>query len=158
MKKTKTSAIVKHEHYLSVVILSMLFIFSIETAEAGGTAIEGYDPVAYYTMMKAEKGSESINHRWLGQTWHFVNEEHKALFVSDPLGYVPNYGGYCSYDKESYSEGRSHRHKIDPTAWRIVEDRLYFFYAEEDANHMVTNNEWLKTKESWGKVNAGLSQ
>lgn len=161
MNKLRTSETVNHKYYVTVellVVLSMLFIYSIETARAGGTAIEGYDPVAYYTMMEAVKGSESISQKWLGETWVFANEENKALFVGDPLRYVPNYGGYCSYDKESYAEGKGHRHKIDPTAWRIVEDRLYFFYAEKNAGHMVSNDEWEQVKETWGKVKAGLSQ
>ena len=104
------------------------------------------------------KGSESISHKWLGENWYFVNEEHKALFKGDPLRYVPNYGGYCSYDKESYNEGKDHRHKIDPTAWRIVEDRVYFFFAERNANHMVSSEKWERNKETWRKVKAGLSQ
>jgi hypothetical protein len=105
-------------------------------------AIDGYDPVAYFTMQEAKKGKESIEHKWLGEKWRFVNEDHKAQFVADPIKFMPNYGGYCSYDPVS----AGHDHLVDPTAWRIVDDALYLFYSEESADHAMPEDEWAKVK------------
>ena len=110
-------------------------------------AIKGYDPVAYFTMIEAVEGSGEISHVALDYKWQFVNEEHKSMFMADPMRYMPNYGGYCSYDPVH----RGHDHDVDPTAWRIVENKLYLFYSETTAAHAIPRDEWQKVK-------AGLSQ
>ena len=126
---------------------SLLIAASLQSVVAGEIAIEGYDPVAYFEMQKPAKGSESITHEWLGKQWFFASNKHKELFVADPMTYMPNYGGYCSYDPVSAGHG----HEIDPTAWRIVDNELYLFYSEKDANHAMPTD-------AWDKVKAGLSQ
>ena len=105
-------------------------------------AIDGYDPVAYFTMQEAKKGKESIKYKWLGENWRFANEDHKEQFVADPMKFMPNYGGYCSYDPVS----AGHDHLVDPTAWRIVDDALYLFFSEETADHAMPQDEWAKVK------------
>lgn len=128
-------------------IMSLLISASIQSAVAGELAIEGYDPVAYFEMNKPVKGSKSITHEWLGKQWFFASNEHKELFIADPITYMPNYGGYCSYDPVS----RGHDHEIDPTAWRIVDNELYLFFSETEASHAMPT-------EKWEKVKAGLNQ
>ena len=133
-------------------VLVFSLLFQVGLAQAGNksdeaVAIDGYDPVAYFTMTEAARGSESINHVWLDETWLFVNEEHKTLFAANPMRYMPNYGGYCSYD--AYELG--HGHGVDPTAWRIVDGKLYLFRSEATAAHAIPTVEWEKVK-------AGLAQ
>lgn len=123
---------------------------NIGIAAAEKTAIGGYDPVAYFEMLEAVKGVETISYEFLNENWLFVNEEHKALFSADPMRYMPTFGGYCSYD-ESVSEFRRHKHRVNPTAWRIVDDKLYLFSSEKTADHAVPT-------EKWNKVKAGLNQ
>lgn len=110
-------------------------------------AIEGYDPVAYFTELKAVKGFDEISHEWLGDKWLFSSEKNKQLFVMDAMAYMPNYGGYCSYDP--VTEG--HDHDVDPRVWRIVNDKLYLFYSEQTAGQKMHADEWKKVK-------AGLAQ
>jgi YHS domain-containing protein len=143
--KSVTPGCCKYTVY--ALVLSLFIGAGVETAAAGGPAIEGYDPVAYFEMVKAVKGSESISHDWLGKKWLFVNEDHKSLFKADPMTYTPNYGGYCSYD----SMALGHGHDIDPTAWRIVDGDLYLFFSEETAEHDMPT-------EKWDKVKNGLNQ
>lgn len=134
----------------TVLVLGTTFIFLGAASAASGTddlAIEGYDPVAYFTMLQATRGSPEITHKWFGHQWQFSSEEHKALFVADAMRYMPNYGGYCSYDPLSLG----HDHVVDPTAWRIVDDKLYLFYSERTAGHAMPMDKWQKVK-------AGLSQ
>ena len=45
-----------------------------------GVAIKGYDPVAYFTMGRAVKGSEEFTHEWLETEWQFASAEHRDLF------------------------------------------------------------------------------
>ncbi len=132
---------------MTSLIMSLLIGAGIQSVAAGELAIEGYDPVAYFEMQKPVKGSESITHDWLGKQWLFANSEHKDLFMADPMSYMPNYGGYCSYDPVS----RGHDHEIDPTAWRIVDNKLYLYFSDKEANHAMPT-------EKWDKVKAGLSQ
>jgi YHS domain-containing protein len=143
-KLTKTSP---YKYSIYGLLMSLFIVAGIQNATADALAIEGYDPVAYFEMHKPVKGSEAITHAWLGKQWLFTSNKHRNLFVEDPMTYMPNYGGYCSYDPVS----AGHDHKIDPTAWRIVENELYLFYSERDANHAMPT-------EAWDKVKAGLSQ
>jgi hypothetical protein len=120
-------------------------------AQAGTTdthddnlAIEGYDPVAYFTMLQSVKGIDSISHEWLDRKWVFANQDHKQMFVGDPMRYLPNYGGFCSVD--SYSPGHNLVHDIDPETWRIVDDKLYLFYDEDTAVRNVPAKKWKKVK------------
>jgi YHS domain-containing protein len=41
-------------------------------------------PVAYFTMSKAVRGDKAITADHGGATYHFVSQDHKALFEADP--------------------------------------------------------------------------
>ena len=64
--------------------------------QLGGIAIQGYDPVAYFTDGQAVKGSDAFAYEWLGAIWHFASAEHRDLFAADPVRYAPQFGGYCA--------------------------------------------------------------
>jgi len=118
---------------------------------AGSMAIDGYDPVAYYTMGRAVRGSENFSYSWLGANWQFVNAEHQKLFAEDPLTYAPQYGGYCSDANLSHGE-------VNPMAFRIVNNRLYLFYREETADAWSNNKYAVGNAEAtWDRVKAGLA-
>jgi YHS domain-containing protein len=86
----------------------------------GGIAIQGYDPVAYFTDGQAIKGSVEFSYGWLGSTWQFANAEHRDRFAADPVKYAPQYGGYCA---SGMAIGQTS--SADPKAWRIVDGKLY---------------------------------
>ena len=132
---------------LTLVLFGNTALATTEYSEDGHLAIEGYDPVAYFTMLLSVRGQESISHEWLDKIWLFANQEHKRLFIADPMAYLPNYGGFCSID--SVIPEHNLAHDIDPETWRIVDDKLYLFYAEDMA---VQNLPALK----WKTVKAGL--
>lgn len=85
-----------------------------------GVAIQGYDPVAYFTESKAVQGSDTFSHQWLGATWLFASAAHRDLFTVDPVKYAPQYGGYCTSGIVS-----ANLHHADPKNWRIVDGKLY---------------------------------
>jgi YHS domain-containing protein len=92
-------------------------------------AIQGYDPVAYFTDGKAVEGKQGITFQWQDAEWHFTSEEHKTLFSENPEQYAPQYGGYCAY---GWTKG--YAAKIDPLAWSIVDNKLYLNYNADVQN------------------------
>ena len=70
-------------------------------------AIGGYDPVAYHVHQEPREGAAQITHEWNGATWHFVSEEHRALFAANPKKYAPQFGGYCAYAVSEHYTARS---------------------------------------------------
>ena len=93
--------------------------------DGSGVAINGYDPVAYFTQSKPVKGSASFTHHWMNSTWWFASAEDRDEFTRTPEKYVPQYGGYCAY---GVSQG--HAVNIDPEAWAVIEGKLYLNYSK----------------------------
>ena len=91
----------------------------------GGVAINGYDPVGYFTEGKAVKGSPEHVSDWSGAVVQFASAENKAMFDADPVKYAPKYGGYCAY-----AVSKGYTASTDPEAWSIHEDRLYLNYSK----------------------------
>ena len=87
--------------------------------DADGVAIEGYDPVAYFTDGKPVAGSASHTSLYGGAIYQFASAEHKQLFDAAPAKYAPQYGGYCGY-----AASIDRLSPIDPAFWQIVDGRL----------------------------------
>ena len=87
-------------------------------------AIQGYDPVAYFTEGKAVKGSDKFSIESEGAIYHFSSKENLKSFKSNPGKYTPQYGGFCAW---AVSQG--YTAAIDPDAWRIVDGKLYLNYS-----------------------------
>lgn len=83
-------------------------------------AIKGYDTVAYFTLGRATRGSESFAHRWHEMTWHFSSQAHRDLFAANPEQYAPQYDGFCAW---AMTESRLAI--TDPEVWKIVDGKLY---------------------------------
>lgn len=88
-----------------------------------GIAIKGADAVAYFTAGDYVPGSSEFTYDWGGATWQFASAENRDAFAADPDGYAPQYGGYCAW---AVSQG--YTAPIDPTAWKIVDGKLYLNY------------------------------
>ena len=106
-----------------------------------GLAIQGYDPVAYFTQDKAIEGKKSIAHTQNGVTYYFSSESNKKLFVANPAKYEPAYGGYCAY-----AMAFGDKVKIDPETYKVIDDKLYLFY----------NLNWNNTLKKWNKDEKSL--
>lgn len=122
---------------------------AVYTSTFSDLALGGYDPVAYFTLGKPTEGQRAFETEWNGATWRFVSAEHLAMFRADPAKYAPQYGGYCAW---AVSEG--YTASADPTAWRIVNGKLYVNY-----NHDI-QKQWeqdipgrvVKADTNWPKV------
>lgn len=104
------------------------------------TAVGGYDPVAYFTDSKPVPGSKDITLEHDGVTWRFASEANRALFKAEPAKYAPQFGGYCAW---AVSQG--YTAKGDPTAWSIVDSKLYLNYDKS------VRKTWLKNAQSFIK-------
>lgn len=101
-----------------------------------GIALQGYDPVAYFTSQTAQKGIDTITASHNGVEYHFVSEENKQLFLNNPSQYEPQFGGYCAYGMS-----KGYKAPIDPNAFTIVDGKLYLNY------NLSVRTEWAKEKE-----------
>ena len=107
-----------------------------------GVAIQGYDPVAYFTLNKAVKGNKKIAAFADGVTYYFSTAVNKDLFLKDYKKYEPQYGGWCAYAMGAANE----KVEIDPETFKIANGKLYLFY------HSWVNNTLTK----WNNDEAGL--
>ena len=119
---------------VAIALLVVMFSFSsVQTASADklyystlfGTAVEGYDVVAYFTEGKPVEGSKDHSVEWKGVDWYFASDAHKKMFEADPEKYAPQYGGYCAW---AVSQG--YTASTVPEAWKIVDDKLYLNYSK----------------------------
>jgi len=109
-----------------------------------GVAIDGYDPVAYFTASKAIEGKKEWTVKTDGVIYYFSNPQNAALFKADPAKYQPKYGGWCAYAMGASGE----KVEIDPGTFKIVDGKLYLFY----------NKYFNNTLKSWNKDEASLKQ
>ncbi len=96
-------------------------------------AIQGYDPVAYFTDGKPVKGQDALVADYLGAKWKFASQAHLDLFKASPEKYAPQYGGYCAYGVSQDSLV-----SIEPDKFRVIDGKLYLNY---DADVQA---KWLK--------------
>jgi YHS domain-containing protein len=98
---------------------------SLLNLDKTGVAIQGYDPVAFFTDNKPVMGKEEIPAKYHGATYYFASKEHRDLFKQDPAKYEPSFGGYCAY-----GVSRNKLVEIDVNAFQIVDGRLLLQYSK----------------------------
>ena len=111
-----------------------------------GVAIQGYDPVAFFTDNKPMKGKPEFPARHNGALYYFASKEHRELFKSDPAKYEPVFGGYCAY---GVSKGKLV--EIDVDAFQIVNGRLLLQYSKgvRDDFNKDTKGNLAKAEANW---------
>jgi len=97
-----------------------------ETPSERGVALRGYDPVAYFTLGRPEKGSDNFRFAFDDAIYHFMSAEHRAMFAAEPERYAPQYAGFCAAGLS-----RGEKHEPDPEAWVIVNGKLYVVALKE---------------------------
>ncbi len=107
-------------------------------------AIQGYDPVAYFTQKKAVKGKAAMASTYEGVTYYFSSQANKDIFVKNPASYEPQYGGWCAYAMGDNAE----KVEIDPNTFKILDGKLYLYY------NAFFNN----TLKSWNKDEVNLKK
>jgi hypothetical protein len=99
-----------------------------------GLAIEGFDPVAYFTDGEAVLGHEQFEASQAGAVWRFRNEGNRASFVAHPEIYGPQFGGYDPVDL-----ARGVTVAGNPRFWLVSGQRLYLFNREQSRDAFATD-------------------
>jgi YHS domain-containing protein len=112
-------------------------------------AINGFDPVAYFTESKPVAGTKENSFVWKGETWYFASTKNLETFKANPEKYVPQFGGYCAY---GVADG--HKAKTDPQAWTVLDGKLYLNY-NKDVQQLWKKDQKnfiIKANQNWPEV------
>jgi len=118
----------------------------------GGLALEGYDPVSYFSASGPKEGKKEFSISFHSVIYRFVNKENLEKFKKNPSGYEPAYGGWCAYAMGKSGE----KVEVDPETYKIIGGRLFLFYnaffnntlpkwnADEKLLHENADRNWAK--------------
>jgi YHS domain-containing protein len=114
--------------------------------DKAGVAIQGYDPVAFFTDGKPVKGDSKFPAKHKGAVYFFASKEHLDAFKKEPAKYEPSFGGYCAY-----GVSRGKLVEVDIEAFQIVDGRLILQYSKgvrDDFNKDSKGN-LTKADQNW---------
>ena len=97
--------------------------FAQNNVDSSGLALQGYDPVAYFTDRQPVRGKAEFTARHEGATYRFASAANRDAFAAAPAKYAPQYGGYCAFGLAS-----GYKAPIEPDAWTVVDGKLYLNY------------------------------
>ena len=106
--------------------------FAAALAQDKAPAIDGYDPVAYFTEQKPVQGKADISHVFDEKRYLFSSAKHRDLFAANPERYEPQFNGLCA---GNVSAGK--KVKAIPTIWRVVDGKLYLFAGPQQDDEAV---------------------
>jgi YHS domain-containing protein len=151
------------EKFLTIVLVTMLLmapasagsvVTAIVTDPLSGVAIEGYDPVTYFTEAEPQPGKPDFEYYWGGVPWYFVNAANRDVFISAPEVYAPQHGGHCemSLARGYLSDGK-------PRIYVITGRKLYLFYsaANRDAFMLVRQEALRDAATNWPQFSSKLA-
>ena len=120
-----------------------------------GVALQGHDPVAFFTTKGPVKGKAELSSEYKGARYLFRNAQNKAAFDKEPAKYEPQFGGFCAY-----GVGRGAVVPIRIEAWQIVDGRLLMqkdtsirdsFNEDPKGNLEKADARWPKLVDKKGK-------
>ena len=119
-----------------------------------GLAIDGYDPVSYFTLGTATEGRKDLSYDLHGAMYRFATAQNRQLFIANPARYLPQYGGWCAYAMGETGE----KVEIDPETYKIRNGKLYLFYHTWAVNTLPKWNKNeinlnIKADANWLKFN-----
>ena len=127
----------------------------IVTNRYSGVAIEGFDPVAYFTDAQAMRGLPDFEAAEAGAVWRFRNASNRDAFVAHPEIYGPQFGGYDPIDV-----ARGLAIAGNPRFFVVTGERLFLFSREESRNAFAANpGKFLKdARGRWPALEKTLAQ
>tara|TARA_R110002020_G_scaffold122787_1_gene278635 strand:- start:2694 stop:3143 length:450 start_codon:yes stop_codon:yes gene_type:complete len=109
--------------FLILIVLAQAALAGEANLGPDGVAIQGHDPVAYFTEGKAVPGDASLTATHDGATYRFSSADNKAAFEADPARYAPQYGGYCAY-----GAAQGYKAPVEPDKFTVLDGKLYLNY------------------------------
>jgi YHS domain-containing protein len=133
---------------LSAPVSAAALVTAIVTDPLTGVALEGYDPVSYFTEPEPIQGVADFEYQWGGVPWYFASAANRDVFMRNPEIYAPQFGGHCvtSLARGYLSDGK-------PRLYVISGMKLYLFYSvanreaffkSEEASLLDANSGWAK--------------
>ena len=150
VKAASTNSVMK-KLFLALFVATLALPLAAQTKnllnlDKTGLAIQGYDPVAFFTDGKPVKGKSEFPVRHNGALYYFASKEHRDSFKADPAKYEPAFGGNCAY-----GVSRNKLVEIDVDAFQIVDGRLLLQYSKgvRDDFNKDTKGNLAKANSNW---------
>jgi YHS domain-containing protein len=140
-----TTAMFKHILFFALILCSTFAIGQNQAPnlDKKGVAIEGYDAVSYFKGTP-KKGNPSFSAKFNNATYYFESQANLDEFNKKSDHYAPQFNGWCAYALGKTAS----KVDINPTTYKIINDKLYLFY-----------NSWgNNTLNSWNKDESNLLQ
>ena len=120
-----------------------------------GLAIDGFDPVSYFTDAGPQLGAPDFELSASGAIWRFRSDGNRTAFASHPDIYAPQFGGYDPVDV-----ARGVAYAGNPQFWLIVDRRLYLFGRAEsrDAFAAAPAGYLAEARRLWSGVQGALAR
>jgi YHS domain-containing protein len=111
-----------------------------------GLALQGYDPVAYFTDGKPVKGSPEFTANYKGARYQFVSLQHRDMFNQAPAKYAPQFGGFCGY-----AASINKLAPIEVEYFQVLHDRLILQHNKKawDLWHKDVEGNLKKADANW---------
>ena len=109
--------------HLVLLVAALPLVTSMASAAIDAPlAIQGYDPVAYFTDGKPMRGTPEFEYQWDEHRYRFASAQHRDLFKADPVRYAPQFGNYCAM---ALALGKIV--VANPENWLVSDNKLYVF-------------------------------
>ena len=114
-----------------------------------GIALDGYDPVAYFTDGKPVMGDPNIRAIHEGATYYFASEDHRWQFLRDPTHFAPAFGGYCGF-----AASIKRLSPTSPQFWQIVDGHLVLQHNQHayDLFNQGTQANFSRASANWPEL------
>lgn len=147
---------------LTIGLLALLYSSPVEAAAVvttvvtdplTGVALDGYDPVSYFTETEPQPGLPDYEYEWAGVSWYFASAANRDVFMRAPDVYAPQHGGYCemSLARGYLSDGK-------PKIYAISKMKLYLFYsaANREAFLLAKDTATTEAVVNWDRLSLDL--
>lgn len=139
---------------LSFPVSAAALVDAIVTDPLTGVALEGYDPVSYFTEPEPVQGLADYEYQWGGAPWYFASAANRDVFMRNPEIYAPQFGGHCatSLSRGYLSDGK-------PRLYVISGMKLYLFYsvANREAFFQSEEASLQQAAEGWARLKGTLT-
>jgi YHS domain-containing protein len=131
---------------LALPVLAQTQAKTLVNVDDSGVALQGYDPVAFFTDSKPVKGDPKFLAKHNGAIYFFASKEHKDLFKQNPAKYEPQFGGYCAY-----GVSKNKLVEIEVDAYQVVDGKLLLQYDTDirDKFNKDTQGNLAKAQANW---------
>lgn len=139
---------------LTAPVSAAALVDAIVTDPLTGVALEGYDPVSYFTEPEPLQVLADFEYQWGGVPWYFVSAANRDVFMRNPEVYAPQFGGHCvtSLSRGYLSDGK-------PRLYVISGMKLYLFYsvANREAFFKSEATSLVEANSGWAKLAGTLT-